>query len=247
LLPTATTTSSVAASRAGDISSAIPPSSLGFQDTQTPTPVSENLPSALNGTDLLAVMTPSLEPTASLSSELPQLTQTPLFSSPMLLPGSASLPSSTSPPSHVPVGVLPIDVPPTITFQGSVPAAVIAAPSALVVLVLVVLSFLYHRQWQRDRRASRVTFDFSQAQEPPSVPTLPPVQYLAGWNDPPVSSGPARDPSADPVLKSDKLTNVPCPPIAISYTRDSDGSSVVFSSDPFADPLVVVSQGGETE
>ena len=119
-------------------------------------------------------------------------------------------------------------------------------PSAVVVLVFVVLGFLYHHRRQRVRRASRVAFDFSKAQEPPSVPTLPPVQDLGGWNDPPVSAfasaGPARDPFADPVLMSENPTNAPLPPIAISYTRDIRR---VPSADPFADPPVVVfaSQG----
>ena len=131
-------------------------------------------------------------------------------------------------------------------FQRSVPAAAIAVPSAVVVLILVVLGFLYHRRRQRVRRASRVAFDFSKAQEPPSVPTLPSVQDLGSWNDPPVSAfasaGPARDPFADPVLMSDKPTNAPRPPIAISYTREIRR---VPSVDPFADPPVVVfaSQG----
>ena len=150
---------------------------------------------------------------------------------------------------HSPVDVLPIGFEPTDgSTVTSVPAVAIAVLSAVVVLVLVVLGFLYHHRRQRVRLASHVTFDFSQAQKAPSVPALTPAQDLGGWNDPPVSAfasaGPARDPFADPVLVSDKLTNVPRPSIAISYTR-------VFrrvpSSDPFADPLVVVSQGGETK
>jgi hypothetical protein len=129
-----------------------------------------------------------------------------------------------------------------IMFRRTVPAAAIAVPSAVVVLILVFLGFLYHRQRQRDRRASRVAFDFSTAQEPPSVPTLPSVPDLGGWNDPPVSSafassGPARDPFADPVLMSDNPTSAPRPPIAISYTREIRR---VPSADPFADPPVVV-------
>jgi|SRR6266850_4588411 len=77
-------------------------------DTQTPTPVSDNPSSVLNGTNPVAVTTVTpLEHTMTLSSELPQLTQTPLFSIQMLLLGSASLPSATSSSNDVP----PADVP----------------------------------------------------------------------------------------------------------------------------------------
>jgi hypothetical protein len=118
-------------------------------------------------------------------------------------------------------------------------------PLAVVVLALLILGFLYHRRRQRVRRASRVTFDFSQAQEPPSVhtPTLPSVsvQGLGGWNDPPVaafaSAGPARDPFADPVLMLDEPMDAPRSSIATSYTRETRR---VPTADPFADPPVVV-------
>jgi hypothetical protein len=115
-------------------------------------------------------------------------------------------------------------------------------PLAIVALALLILGFLCHRRRQRVRRTSGVRFDFSQAQEPPSVhtPTLPSVsvQSLGGWNDPPVaafaSAEPARDPFADPVLMLDEPIDAPRP---TSYMRETRR---VPTADPFADPAVVV-------
>ncbi|KAH9033520.1 hypothetical protein EDB85DRAFT_2228289 [Lactarius pseudohatsudake] len=154
-------------------------------------------------------------------------------------------------PTSIPVTqtvqtVLPTVLPgiPATGNKKSVPIAAIVAPvSAAVVLILLLIGFMFHRNRQRVQRASQPAFDFSPpgpgpamsdtepAQRPPfkEVTVLPPIPTMSGgWSE---AFAGADDPFADPVSIPTSATRLP----------DESPRTPALTLDPFIDPPALVS------
>ncbi|KAH9056905.1 hypothetical protein EDB87DRAFT_1686784 [Lactarius vividus] len=154
--------------------------------------------------------------------------------------------------------VLPTVFPgiPATGNKKSVPIAAIVAPvSAAVVLILLLICFVLHRNRQRAHR-SQPAFDFSPpapapamretepAQRPPfkEVTVLPPIPTMGGWDEVFALTQGADDPFADPVS---------IPPSVARLSDESPRTPLVLppapTLDPFIDPPTLISTPPEDD
>ncbi|KAH8992965.1 hypothetical protein EDB92DRAFT_1944912 [Lactarius akahatsu] len=197
-------------------------------------------------TDFPTPTTFSQDITASFTSATVVVTFSPIQISGM---------STSIPVTQTVQTVLPTVLPgiPATGNKKSVPIAAIVAPvSAAVVLILLLIGFMFHRNRQRVRRASQPAFDFSPptpapamsdtepAQRPPfkEVTVLPPIPTTmsGGWSDAFALTQGADGPFADPVST---------PPSAVRLPDESPRTPLVLppalTLDPFIDPPALVS------
>ncbi|KAH8997141.1 hypothetical protein EDB86DRAFT_2915705 [Lactarius hatsudake] len=198
----------------------------GTTDLSTPTVFSQDVTASFTTTTVVVTFSPIQISGTSTSIPVTQKVQTVL---PTVFPGI-----------------------PATGDKKSVPIAAIVAPvSAVVVLILLLIGFMFHRNRQRVHRASQPTFDFSPstpapamsdtepAQQPPfkEVTVLPIIPAMSGgWSEAFALTQGADDPFADPVS---------IPPSATRLPDESPRAPLVLppalTLDPFVDPPALVS------